>query len=120
MRERSLGSLQGVPLSEAKENPELSQYLVSFEEEPVEVCIRKKVPDGECILDVANRLNNFLSELDFNEESTIAIVSHFHTLRTLLYLLQNKPFDKAYNDLMVENSSPILAEYRQGCFEIKK
>lgn len=120
LRERSLGHLEGVPLQDVKKDPDQLKYLVSFETEPLDVCIQKKAPDGESILDVSARLTHFLSELDFEEESTIALVSHFHTLRTLLYLLQKKEIDLAYHELMIENSSPIIATYHQGYFQVEK
>lgn len=116
LRERSLGFLEGVPLTEVKSDPGRSGLLVSFENEPVEICIRKKVQNGESIQDVADRLKSFLSELDFNKDETIALVSHFHTLRTLVYLLQNKEFDSAYNELMIENSKAMIADYQSGHF----
>lgn len=117
LRERSHGFLEGVLMREINENPLYSQMMVSFEKDPVETCLNKKVTDGESYNDVIVRCKDFLSELDFEEKSTIAIVSHFHTLRVLVYLLQGKEFDFDFSQLMIENSNPMIAEYKKGQFE---
>lgn len=120
LRERSLGSDEGKKAIELFSNPSVWERHVNTEIDTIEECMSKKVSDGENYIMVFNRLNEFLSQFDFNEDKTIVCVAHFHTIRCMIYTLLNKKPDRELFNLMIPNASPILFEYQNGKFTYMK
>ena len=118
LRERSLGVLEGMLLSEVVENEELNATLPDSRYDDLEACMYKKHESGESYEDVVKRLEDFLSMFDYKEDKTVACVSHFHTIRILIYLLVKKPFDMKLFDMMLKNSEPYVFDYKDGRFEL--
>lgn len=116
LRERTLGILEGMLLSDVVKNEELNATLPDSRYEEFEACMSKKHPSGESYEDVALRLKDFLSQFNYEDNKTVACVSHFHTLRLLIYLLLDKPFDMKMFDMMLKNSDPYVFEYVDGKF----
>ena len=65
---------------------------------------------------VMDRCREVLSQFDFNEDKTVALVAHFHTIRCMRYVLLNKEPDKEIFNLMIHNAKPALFEYQNGSF----
>ena len=116
LRERSLGSDEGKRTELLFLHPEMQQYHVFPETDSLEVCLSKRVPDGENYLMVMDRCRKVLSQFDFSEEKTVALVAHFHTIRCMRYVLLNKKPDKELFNLMIPNAKPALFEYQKGSF----
>ncbi|MBE6115071.1 MAG: histidine phosphatase family protein [Erysipelotrichaceae bacterium] len=116
LRERSLGSLEGVLLAEILQDERVMD-LVDLDRDGVERAMLVKPSDGECYQDVFDRLREFLSTLDFESDSTVALVSHFHTLRCLLYILLDLEVDESLFALNIRNSYPYVLEYKNGRFQ---
>lgn len=117
LRERTLGSMEGVLLKEVLQDERVLQ-LVDLSRDGLEKSMFVKPVDGECYQDVFDRLRDFLSSLDLMSNVTVAFVSHFHTLRCLLYVLLNKEVDEALFDLNIRNSYPYVLEYKNGIFQL--
>ena len=118
LRERSLGILEGMLLSDVVKNEELNATLPDSRVDDFETCMSKKHPSGESYEDVVNRLKDFLSQFNYEENKTVACVSHFHTLRLFIYLLLDKPFDMKMFEMMLKNSEPYVFDYIDGKFEL--
>ncbi len=85
IRERSLGYFEKKYVKDMeKEFPELfkKEDKMKFRRDFV-----VKAPQGENYTDVSNRVKSFFQDLDFNKNEKIAIFSHMHCIRCMLYLL---------------------------------
>ncbi len=116
LRERTLGSDEGLTFKEVFSREGVWKVHVNTELDSVEDCMTKKVVDGECFQEVLERCTKFLSQFDFNENKTIAIVGHFHLFRFMIYALLNKQPDKELFKMMIPNASPITFEYKNKKF----
>ena len=116
LRERSLGKDEGQRVDIVFADSEAWKYHVDYDKDTLEECLSKKVIDGENYLMVIDRCREFLNKLDFNEDRTIAVVAHFHLLRCLCYLIQNKPIDKEIYQLLIPNAEPMFFEFIQCRF----
>ena len=116
LRERSLGSDEGKRTDLLFVHPEMQKHHVFTDIDPLDVCLSKRVPDGENYLMVMDRCREVLSQLDFSEDKTVALVAHFHTLRCMRYVLLNKEPDMEMFHLMIPNAKPALFEYQGNSF----
>lgn len=116
LRERTLGSDEGLTFKEVFSREDVWNYHVNSDEDSIEECMTKKVIDGECFQEVLDRCNDFLNQFDFNENKTIAIVGHFHLFRFMIYALLDKKPDKELFKMMIPNATPIIFEYENGKF----
>lgn len=85
IRERSLGYFEKKYVKDMeKEFPELfkKEDKMKFRRDFI-----VKAPQGENYTDVSNRVKSFFQDLDFNKNEKIAIFSHMHCIRCMLYLL---------------------------------
>ncbi len=85
IRERSLGYFEKKYVKDMeKEFPELfkKEDKMKFRRDFV-----VKAPQGENYTDVSNRVKSFFQNLDFSKNEKIAIFSHMHCIRCMLYLL---------------------------------
>ena len=115
IRERSLGILEGMKVNEVKKQLELNNCLPDDSE--METFFLRKHESGENYVDVYNRCKDFMKQFNYDSDKTICIVSHFHTIRCLLYVLMNKSFDEEFNSLLIKNATPYILEYKNGKFE---
>ena len=118
LRERSLGILEGMLLSDVEKNEALKATLPDSRYDELEICMSKKHETGESYEDVVNRLRDFLSMFHYEEEKTVACVSHFHTLRIFMYLVLDKPFDMKLFEISLKNSEPYVFDYIDGKFQL--
>ena len=116
LRERTLGSDEGLTFKEVFSREGVWNYHVNSEFDSIEECMNKKVIDGECFQEALDRCNKFLEQFDFNENKTIAIVGHFHLFRFMIYTLLNKQPDKDLFKMMIPNASPMIFEYQDKRF----
>ena len=116
LRERSLGSDEGLTFTEVFSREGVWEYHVDSDVDSVEECMNKKVIDGECFQEVLERCHKFLSQFNFNEDKTIAVVGHFHLFRFMIYALLNKQPDKELFKMMIPNATPITFEYKNEKF----
>lgn len=116
LRERSLGSDEGKRTELLFLYPEMQKHHVFPETDTIEECMSKRVPDGENYLMVMDRCRKVLSQFNFNEDKTIALVAHFHTIRCMKYVLLNKKPDKELFYMMIPNARPSLFEFQNDIF----
>ena len=116
LRERSLGSDEGKRTELLFIHPEMQKHHVFTDIDSLEVCLSKRVPDGENYLMVMDRCRKVLSQFDFSEDKTVALVAHFHTIRCMRYVLLNKEPDMEMFHLMIPNAKPVLFEYQGNSF----
>ena len=114
LRERSLGHFEGVRYVDIKDDINAKPYLVDTKNDSFNECITKKPEDGENYVDVYNRCTQLLNDIDTSNNQTIAFVSHFHTIRNMLFVLNKKPLDERVFQLMIENSTPYIFDYHDG------
>lgn len=109
LKERSLGDYEGKFLDELIEDKDFQNYIIGPDKFSFRSSFSISSPGGETYSDVINRTKEFLNELDMNNDSTICIVSHFHTIRCLLYNLLN--IDKEdILDIKINNCTPYILE----------
>lgn len=116
IRERSLGWLEGKRLIDVDYDAETNPNMDGLTE--FETRMYSKSSDGESYVDVLNRLKVFLNTFDFNENKTIAIVSHFHCLRILISILLGKELNEKLMDLLINNSEAYIFEYNGDSFQL--
>ena len=116
LRERSLGSDEGKRTDLLYIYPEMQKHHVFTEVDSLEECLSKRVPDGENYLMVMDRCRKVLSQFDFKEDKTVALVAHFHTIRCMRYVLLDKKPDMELFHLMIPNAKPCLFEYQGDSF----
>ena len=116
LRERSLGSDEGLKASEVFAREDAMKHYVDSDNDSVEDCMNKRVDDGESYQMVCDRLREFLSQFDYTEDKTVACIAHFHTIRCMTYVLLDKEPDTDIAKLMIPNATPIFFEYKDGKF----
>lgn len=116
LKERSLGSDEGLKASEVFAREDAMTHYVDSEHDSVEECMNKRVDDGENYAMVCDRLKTFLSQFDYTENKTIVCVAHFHTIRCMMYVLLDKKPDINIARLMIPNATPIIFDYQNGKF----
>ena len=57
-----------------------------------------------------------MKQFDYNSDETIIIVSHFHTIRCLIYVLLDKMLDESFSSLSIANATPYVFDFVNGCF----
>ena len=119
LRERSLGSDEGKRVDEVFAREDVWKYHVNSQEDSIYDCLHKKVVDGESYNDVIKRCKLFLSEFDYTENKTIAVVAHFHFIRCFIYELLQKDADRELFTMIIPNAKPIVFTYN-GKFEYDK
>lgn len=116
LRERSLGSDEGKRTKELFQDESIWLTHVNSETDSVEERLSKRVPDGENYLMVMERCRTFLSQFDFSEDKTIALVAHFHLIRCMIYVLTEHPQDLSMFDIAVPNAKPLFFSYENSTF----
>lgn len=116
LRERSLGSDEGKKAKLVFQNENVWKYHVNSEKDPIELYLSKKVEDGESYQMVLDRCKEFLSQFDYNEDKTIAVIGHFHLIRCMIYSLLEKEPDRELFTMMIYNVTPIGYEYIDNQF----
>ena len=116
LRERSLGSDEGKKAKELFLDEKIWKYHVNSELDSLDERLSKRVLDGENYLMVMERCRQFLSQFNMEEEKTIAVVSHFHLLRCMIYVITQLEFNLSMFDLMIPNAKPLIFDYASGVF----
>ncbi len=79
-----------------------------------------KIPGGESILDVSNRLVPFVDHVEQQHESPILICSHGRTIAILLCLLLKQPFTEMSRFRSHNTGLHILEKNKEGLFMIQQ
>ena len=89
-RELNFGDWEGLTYAEIQERD--AQTLAEWENEP----LHKSPPQGERLTSVAQRLQEFLHDLEnhHTKDSTLLLVAHRGSLRVLLCLLLGRPVER--------------------------
>ena len=107
LRERSLGIFEG----EFRDELEI-KYPEYFKKED-QLKFRRdfvaKAPEGENYTDVVARVTDFLNSFDLKSDLKIAIVSHMHAMRCMLYVLMGLTKEEILK-VTVPNSEAIVLE----------
>lgn len=116
IRERSLGWLEGKCLIDVDYDAETKPSINGLSE--FEIRMYSKSKDGESYIDVLDRIKQFLSSFNYNDNKTVAVVSHFHCLRIFISVLLGKELDEKLMDLMINNSEAYIFEYNGQTFDL--
>lgn len=101
LRERSFGAYEGGPYDITDLPPE---YRSAMEEDPE----RFSFPEGESLLDVADRIRPFYDEIvEKHPTQTVLLVAHGSLLSVLRFIADNEPV-LAKNRKRLQNAEPIV------------
>lgn len=110
LRERSLGEFEGKEIKDLIDSKKYNKYFTDEKFSNFRTNFINKAPEGENYTDVSARCKRFLDSLDFSEDTTIGIFSHFHTIRCLLLnLLKIEPKEKIFN-IKISHCIPYIIE----------
>lgn len=110
LRERSLGIFEGKEMKDLLISNKYSKYITDENYKNFRIDFIQKAPEGENYTDVSIRCKKFLDSLDLNENITIGIFSHYHTIRCLfLNMFKIEPKEKIFN-LQIEHCTPYVIE----------
>ncbi len=109
LKERSLGIYEGKLLKDLKNDDEFKKYIIGQDKYSFRTSFDVRCPGGENYIDVIKRTKKFLESLNMKDDSTICIVSHYHTIRCLLYNLLNIKKEDILN-LKINNCTPYVLE----------
>jgi alpha-ribazole phosphatase len=108
LRELHFGEWEGLTYAEIQERH--PNALTSWQETP----LLASPPNGECLPDLARRLQDFLGDLsDYPRDGTILLVAHRGALRALLCLLVGLPVERHW-DFRLEVASLSEVEIVAG------
>ena len=110
LRERSLGEFEGKGIKDLQDFEKYKKYFADERFKNFRTSFINKAPNGESYTDVSDRCKRFLDSLDFSQDITIGIFSHFHTIRCLLLnLLKIEPKEKIFN-IKIKHCIPYVIE----------
>lgn len=110
LKERCLGIFEGKEKKDLLASAEYRKYIVDDAFNKFRMDFVQKAPEGENYTDVSNRGRRFLDSLDFQENTTIGIFSHFHAIRCLfLNMFHIEPKEKIFH-LKIEHCTPYVIE----------
>ncbi|HFI0035605.1 TPA: histidine phosphatase family protein [Streptococcus suis] len=106
LRERSLGDFEGKKVNIIFSDINYKEYWPEGEFRDFRFSFDQAAPNGESYSDVCSRLEPIVNKLkNFKNNEKILIISHYHTIRCLLYLLDlvdiNSIFDKEIDNCEV-------------------
>lgn len=108
LKERCLGIFEGKEKKDLLASEEYRKYIVDEAFNKFRTDFIQKAPEGENYTDVSKRCRNFLDSLDFQEDMTIGIFSHFHAIRCLfLNMFHIEPKEKIFH-LKIEHCTPYV------------
>ena len=114
LRERCLGIFEGLTEEDLLKSKEFNKYVLDEKFNKFKTDFIQKAPKGENYEDVSLRTKKFLDSLNFDEDITIGIFAHLHSIRCLLLNLFNiTPKEKVFN-LQINNCKPYIIEKNNG------
>lgn len=110
LKERCLGIFEGKEKKDLLASEEYRKYIVDEGFNKFRTDFIQKAPEGENYTDVSKRCRKFLDSLEFQEDMTIGIFSHFHAIRCLfLNMFYIEPKEKIFH-LKIEHCTPYVIE----------
>ena len=113
LKERCLGIFEGKEKKDLLTSKEYRKYIVDEDFNKFRTDFVQKAPEGENYTDVSKRCRKFLDSLDsldFQEDITIGIFSHFHAIRCLFFnMFHIEPKEKIFH-LKIEHCTPYVIE----------
>lgn len=116
LRERSLGSDEGKRAADLFKHEDAWKHHVNLEKDSFEERLTKRVPDGENYIMVMERCRKFLQTLHISEDTTIAVVAHFHLIRCMIAVLTHREDDPSMFDWMIPNAVPLFFQGNEQGF----
>lgn len=110
LRERCLGIFEGKEMKDLLSSKEYNKYITDEEFSNFRTDFVQKAPNGESYTDVSIRCKRFLDSLDFNDDITIGIFSHYHAIRCLfLNMFKIEPKERVFK-LQIQHCTPYVIE----------
>ena len=110
LKERCLGIFEGKEEKDLLASEEYRKYIVDEGFNKFRTDFIQKAPEGENYTDVSKRCRKFLDSLEFQEDMTIGIFSHFHAIRCLfLNMFYIEPKEKIFH-LKIDHCTPYVIE----------
>ena len=110
LKERCLGIFEGKEKKDLLASEEYIKYITNDSFNKFRTDFVQKAPEVENYTDVSERCRKFLDSLDFQEDTTIGIFSHFHAIRCLfLNMFHIEPKEKIFH-LKIEHCTPYVIE----------
>ena len=110
LKERSLGIFEGKTKDEIIKNLKYQKYYNNPKYMVFKDSFTIKAPHGENYSEVLTRVINFFKTLEYEDNDTIGIYSHYCTIRCIfLALLRIQPKEKIF-DLKIKNCEPYVFE----------
>ena len=110
LRERCLGIFEGKEMKDLLSSNEYNKYITDEKFSKFRTDFVQKAPNGESYTDVSIRCKRFLDSLDFNDDITIGIFSHYHAIRCLfLNMFKIKPRERVFK-LQIQHCTPYVIE----------
>lgn len=110
LRERCLGIFEGKEKKDLLESVEYKKFIEDEKFNKFRHDFIQKAPEGENYTDVSNRCEEFLKSLDFSEDITVGVFSHYHAIRCLfLNMFKIEPKEKVFN-LEIQNCEAYVIE----------
>lgn len=110
LRERSLGIFEGKEMKDLLNSNEYNKYITDEKFSKFRMDFIQKAPNGENYTDVSIRCKRFLDLLDFKDDITIGIFSHYHTIRCLFLNMFNiEPKERIF-ELQIQHCTPYVIE----------
>lgn len=110
LRERCLGIFEGKEMKDLLSSNEYNKYITDERFSNFRTDFVQKAPKGENYTDVSIRCRRFLDSLDFNDDITIGIFSHYHAIRCLfLNMFKIQPREKIFQ-LQIQHCTPYVIE----------
>lgn len=110
LRERCLGIFEGKEMKDLLSSSEYNKYITDERFSNFRTDFVQKAPHGENYTDVGIRVQKFLDSLDFNDDITIGIFSHYHAIRCLfLNIFKIEPKEKVFK-LQIQHCTPYVIE----------
>ncbi len=89
---------------------EYNEYITDEKFNKFRTDFVQKAPKGENYTDVSIRCKRFLDSLDFNDDITIGIFSHYHAIRCLfLNMFKIEPRERVF-ELQIQHCTPYVIE----------
>ena len=110
LRERCLGIFEGKEKKDLLASNEYNKYITDEKFSKFRTDFVQKAPKGENYTDVSIRCKRFLDSLDFNDDITIGIFSHYHAIRCLfLNMFKIEPRERVF-ELQIQHCTPYVIE----------
>ena len=113
LRERSLGIFEGKTPQYILESEEYRKYLQDENFNKFRTDFVQKAPQGENFTEVSQRCKDFLDSLDYSEDITIGVFSHYSTIKCMFLNMFNiEPKERIFK-LQIENCVPYIVEVNE-------